>query len=277
MSSLKLAVKQKVADDMLRRLGLSLSASFWRQTGCAMRRLCTKRSARGRPRHHWRLVISAVLYRLRTGCQWRALPTIFGSPSTLHGWFQVINRSGMWGKLWRTAVGEVYKRKTAKSAPLLLDASLVKAPLGGESTGPSPVHRGRLGSKRSLLTTATGLPLAVILAPANRHDSKLVEQTFSASTIALRGAVVVCDLGYRGKAVASAARKWGVTLSLPSEQVQRTQDPLQRGRWCVERSFAWLNNWRGLATRYERKHINHLGMLHLWAWLRWHRVDMKPE
>jgi putative transposase len=54
---------------------------------------------------------------------------------------------------------------------------MTKAPLGGERTGPTPTDRGKSGVKRSLLTDGRGVPLGVVVAPANRNDCKLVEGT----------------------------------------------------------------------------------------------------
>lgn len=60
---------------------------------------------------------------------------------------------------------------------LSVDGCLVKAPCGGEAAGKSPVDRGKQGTKRSLLTDATGIPLGCVVAPANRHDSPLLRPT----------------------------------------------------------------------------------------------------
>jgi transposase len=59
------------------------------------------------------------------------------------------------------------------------------------------------------------------------------------------------DLGYRGKRLAKAGRKLGITV-----------EPVARGRdgkflptgicWVVERSFAWVSNYRRLNTIFER-------------------------
>ena len=54
---------------------------------------------------------------------------------------------------------------------------LTKAPCGGDVSGPSPTDRGKLGIKRSTLVDADGLPLGVVSAPANRHDSPLLAPT----------------------------------------------------------------------------------------------------
>ncbi len=52
-----------------------------------------------------------------------------------------------------------------------------QAPCGGEAAGRSPVDRGKQGTKRSLLVDGAGLPLGVVAAPANRHDSPFLAPT----------------------------------------------------------------------------------------------------
>jgi hypothetical protein len=54
----------------------------------------------------------------------------------------------------------------------------------GKKTGPNPTDRGKGGVKRSLLTEAHGVPIAIEIDCANRHDMKLVEQTLSQLMIA---------------------------------------------------------------------------------------------
>ena len=58
-----------------------------------------------------------------------------------------------------------------------VDGCITKAPCGGEVAGPSPVDRGKQGTKRSLLTEGTGIPLGCVAAPANRPDSPLLRPT----------------------------------------------------------------------------------------------------
>ena len=55
--------------------------------------------------------------------------------------------------------------------------------VGGKGTGPNPTGRGKSGTKRSLLTEGKGVPLAVVVGKANRHDMKLAESTLEAITI----------------------------------------------------------------------------------------------
>src|SRR5918999_323973 len=58
-----------------------------------------------------------------------------------------------------------------------------QSPFGGEATGPNPTDRGKCGTKRSLLTEGQGIPIAVVVAGANRHDMKLLAATLEAVVI----------------------------------------------------------------------------------------------
>ncbi len=71
--------------------------------------------------------------------------------------------------------------------------AMVKAPLGGEATGANPTDRAKSGTKRSVLTDGRGIPLAVALAGANRHDMKLTEPTLEAQRM-LPSDPEVCNL-----------------------------------------------------------------------------------
>lgn len=51
---------------------------------------------------------------------------------------------------------------------------------GGQETGPNPTDRGKLGSKRHIVVDARGIPLAITVTGANRHDSMAFEPTLDA-------------------------------------------------------------------------------------------------
>jgi hypothetical protein len=58
-----------------------------------------------------------------------------------------------------------------------VDGAMTKAPLVGKPPGPNPTDRGKCGTKRSGLTEGQGLPLAVVVAGANRPDMKRLAAT----------------------------------------------------------------------------------------------------
>jgi hypothetical protein len=64
-----------------------------------------------------------------------------------------------------------------------VDCCITKAPCGGETAGRSPVDRGKRGIKRSVVVDANGIPLGAIAAPANRHDSPLLDRTLDTTDV----------------------------------------------------------------------------------------------
>ena len=112
----------------------------------------------GRPRMDDRQAMNAIFYVLRTGIHWKALPRTLGASSTVHDRFQEWQKAGVFEKLWQAGVIEYDEAKGIEWEWQALDGCITKAPLGGESTGPSPVDRAKIGTKRSLLTDGRGVP-----------------------------------------------------------------------------------------------------------------------
>ena len=112
--------------------------------------------SRGRPWIHPRRVLDGVLYVLRTGCQWKVVPREFGSGSTVHRRFQAWVERGVWQAMWDLLVQYYDAAESVEWTWQSADASLHKAPLGGEKNGaqsdrprevrdqaPCPHRRGR--------------------------------------------------------------------------------------------------------------------------------------
>jgi transposase len=98
-----------------------------------------KRSAHGgRPRLPLRNVVTGILYVLRTGCQWKAMPREFGSGSAIHDYFQEWVARGVFRKLWRAALEEYDDLKGIDWEWQSLDGAMTKSPLGGEKNWEKP-------------------------------------------------------------------------------------------------------------------------------------------
>ena len=96
---------------------------------------------------------------------------------------------------------EAYDRMIGlELADVAVDCCITKASCGGEGAGRSPVDRGKRGTKRSVAVDAQGIPLAVISAPANSHDSPLLGRTLDGVLESVGGlpdeASVHLDRGY---------------------------------------------------------------------------------
>ena len=138
----------------------------------------------GRPRVADRRCADAIFYVLRTGCQWQALDqTELCAHSTAHDRFQVWVEAGVFLKLWQAGVEQFDELCGIDWDWLSMDGAMTKAPLGGEKTGPNPTDRGKSGVKRSVLTEGHGVPIAVEIEGANRHDMKLTRPTIESLNI----------------------------------------------------------------------------------------------
>ncbi len=89
----------------------------------------------GRPRVDDRAVMSGILYRLRTGCQWRAIPREFASGQTCHRRFQQWEQQGVFEKLFVCMLHYYDRRRGIQWQWGALDSVIVKAPKGGTSPG----------------------------------------------------------------------------------------------------------------------------------------------
>lgn len=99
----------------------------------------------GRPRVPDRVVLDGILYVLRTGCQWKAVPKEFNSGSTCHLRFSEWVKVGVFTKLWDILLHRYDELKEIDWKWQSLDSATGKAPLGGEETGPNPTDRGKSG------------------------------------------------------------------------------------------------------------------------------------
>jgi len=92
----------------------------------------------GRPRLFLRNVVTGILYVLRTGCQWKAMPRQFGSGSAIHAYFQEWVQLGLFEELWQRALEEYDELKGIDWRWQSLDGAMTKAPLGGEKNREKP-------------------------------------------------------------------------------------------------------------------------------------------
>jgi transposase len=233
----------------------------------------THRFGGGRPRVPDRRCADAVFYVLRTGCQWEALnQTELCAKSTAHDRFQAWVEAGVFEKLWQVGVEQFDELTGIDWNWLSMDGALTKAPLGGNKTGPNPTDRSKRGVKRSLLTEGHGVPIGLAVDGANRHDMKLVRATIE-SIVVERPEVTeeqpqgMClDKGYDYDEVREILVEFGFTAHIRArgEEAKTLAEEAGRKarRWVVERSHSWMNRFRRILIRWDKKPENYLGFLH---------------
>ncbi len=140
----------------------------------------------------------------------------------------------------------------------------------GALTGPSPVDRARLGSKHSLLVDGSGVPLAVTLTGGNRNDvTQLLPLIDGVAPV--RGKIgrprqradrLIADRGYDHDKFRRELWARGVKPVIARRGIEHGSG-LGELRWVVERTFAWLHQFRRLRLRWERRPELHLAFLSL--------------
>jgi len=139
--------------------------------------------------------------------------------------------------------------------------------------GPNPTDRAKGGTKRSLLTDGYGVPLGLAIDGANRHDLKLLAPTVVSIPVRRPKPTPRCpqglclDKGYDYDEARDLARAFGYTshIRVRGEEAKKTRRHLRSKarRWVVERTHSWMNRFRRVLVRWEKRVQNYVGMLHL--------------
>ncbi len=148
-----------------------------------------------------------------------------------------------------------------------------EGPVGGGLTGPNPTDRAKSGTKRSVLTDGNGVPIGIAIEGANRHDMKMTEITLESQRIvpseteAGKVRNLCLDKGYDYEEVREILKAWGCVGHIPPrderERIIHDIPNYRARRWVVERTHSWMNRFRRLLIRWEKKPENYLAMIHL--------------
>jgi len=116
-----------------------------------------------------RQIFEAIVYVLRTGCQWKALPKErFGSASSVHAHFLKWMRAGFFVALWRSGLAEYDEMEGIAWGWQSIDGEMVKAPLALEAVGRNPTDGEK---KRNQATFVGGRPWCPVVARRDRGES----------------------------------------------------------------------------------------------------------
>jgi putative transposase len=232
------------------------------------------RGTPGRPAVPYRRIFDGILYVLRTGCQWSALPREAYAPkSTVWGRFKQWVEAGIFQQAWLLVLVYYDLELGIDWKWQALDGVITKAPLGGEASGPSPVDRAQSGTKRSVLSDGRGAPVAVVAAGANVPDKTLALETVERASglrpekVGKRGQHLCVDAGYEYAEVITGMLERDYMLHLKRRREPAPEVPPENKhparRWVVERTHAWHHKFRRLLVRWEKKVDHYYAMLDL--------------
>lgn len=221
----------------------------------------------GRPPCDDRQIMEGIYYLIVTGMQWCALPRCFGPKSTVHGRFQQWVDAGAFHKLWKRGLLHYDDEVGIQWTWQAVDGAMTKAPLGGEGTGPNPTDRAKKGTKRSVQTDGAGIPIGIAIAPANRNDHKVLKPTLeSRPVLPPKGTRqnMCLDKGYDYEEAREVLDAYDFVAHIRSrgeEKIEMERNRKRKARrWVVERVHSWMNRFRRLLIRWEKKLENYLAI-----------------
>jgi putative transposase len=211
----------------------------------------------GRPRTtNVRDVVDAVLYLLRTGCQWRYLPKDFPPKSTVWRYFDEWRHNGTLDiihEILRTKV-RTQEKPYAPRTTASIDSQSVDTTSGGEARGRDNAKNVN-GRKRHIVVDSMGLLLAVLVTAAHVDDAKAAQDLLPrlAQQPISKVKRVFADSKYHNHALQAWVAEYAaydlVIVRRPEGATGWVTLPV---RWTVERTFAWLGQCRRLSKDHEK-------------------------
>lgn len=213
-----------------------------------------------------RKVMAALIFILKTGTPWKMMPTELecGAANTLRSRLAYWARSGVFEKLHALLLQRLNVSGMLHLRRVIVDASFVKAPKGGEGTGPSPVDRRKIGSKHHVLTDSMGTPLVVITTQANRNEITQLLPLIDALK-PIRGRVgrprqhpeyLQGDEAYASIPHQRELKKRGIKPVI-AQRRRGHGSGLGSTRWPVERTNSWLHAKIKIGLRRDRSLLIH--------------------
>ena len=208
----------------------------------------------GRPRTTaLREVLNAILYLLRTGCPWSALPREFPPKSTVYGYFRRFGQDGVWHRIWLVLTLAARERADRKPQP---SAGIIDSPERQDHRSRRPARlRCRQADQRSQASSGHRHPGP---APGAVHPANVQDRDgLALACVRLRRRFpwlvqLFADGGYQGAGATAAAARERLRLEIVKRPAKLRRFEVLPRRWVIERSFAWLGRNRRLAKDYER-------------------------
>jgi transposase len=214
----------------------------------------------GRPPILHRIALKVIWFVLVSGCRWEDVPPEMGcSGRTAHRRLRHWEELGVWDRLHADLLRLLRQNDQLDPDLVIVDSVIVRAFGGGELTGPSPVDRGKKGSKHTLMVDKHGVPLAIHTAGANASDqTQIIPLVLDFPHVGGKPGrpKELPDEVYTDRGFDSDPTRWlltwlGIAPKIPKRRTAHGSG-LGKVRWVVERTISWLKGLRRMRIRYDR-------------------------
>ena len=212
-----------------------------------------------------RKILDAIFYINKMGCQWRYLPSEYPAWSSVNYHFNKWSKDGILKQIniIRCQVDRQKQGRTAGPTGALIDRQRVKTSKEASAVG-FDGGKGIKGHKRHIVTDTVGHLLNVVVTAANISDTAGGIQVLSGiQTIFAEIAKIWADGGYKEGIIIWVKEVLQAVLEVVQREPGQKGFAVQPKRWVVERTLAWLGNYRRLSKDYERLPINSEAMIYL--------------
>lgn len=199
-------------------------------------------------------ILEAIFYIVYTGCQWSRLPAGYPPYPTVYYHY----RSWSCGPHLDTALRVLVNMRRMQCGQArtptvaVIDSQSVRTGLPQAVSGIDGGKRVK-GIKRHIAVDKNGYVLGADVTPANVHDSKGADRLM-ANVLSHHENIrlIKADLGYRGAFTDMPLDEFGIEVECVKSNFGSADFIPVKGRWVVERSFSWLQNYRRLMRNYEQ-------------------------
>ncbi len=214
-----------------------------------------------------REIVNAILYLVKTGCQWRMLPADFAPWETAYYYFSMWKKEEVFEIIHEALVEKTRVIKGRKEEPAvgIIDAQSVKNTLVSSENKGFDAGKKIKGIKRHIIVDTLGLVLAVVIHSASVQDRDGAVEVVNKLCESWKKVVkIFADGGYRGQLINRIKTKFKIELEIIKRDQLHTFKILPK-RWIVERTFAWIDTNRRNSKNYERLNNTSVAMVHLSA------------
>src|SRR5690554_3877672 len=207
--------------------------------------------------------IEAILYRIRTGCPWRDLPSAFGKPNSIFKEFSRWSKDDKLLKIFKLVSSD------ADLEWVFIDTSHVRAHQHATGIKNLAISKsiGGNSSKIHLAVDSNGNPIHFLIEDGTTHDAKVAPRLVD--SIDLKGTEILCaDKGYDSEPLRKQIENTSTKANIPKKSNTLSNNDhmdwyLYKIRHLVENTFARLKQFRGIATRYDKLKCSYEGAVAL--------------